>query len=379
MTKLPEKDLISGTKTPKTTTGEMKDALGKLRDYLAELFGNDSADKETARKTLGIDLSRLATRMETETALLGKADKKEMDALETEMKRRGIPVGSIDYFAMAIPPAGYLKADGSEVGRETYPDLFAAIGTTFGAGDGSTTFNLPDLMGRFPQGSTTPGQAIEAGLPDITGQISGLFSKKSQSATCDISEINVTGMFYGEQTFSNMVEIQETGTPSWWANGRINSSASRLSPIYGNSDTVQPPALALLPCIKAFDALTSPGLIDISALTAEVNGKLGKTVNGLSVKYITETHDDGTNWYRKWSDGWLEQGGYNNTGTTGNVTLTFLKPFQSTPRIMVCGLEGSPNTSWWISGARSPTSLYVTGSVTGYQLGFDWYACGQAS
>ena len=39
MTLLPEKDLLAGTKTPKTTTGEMKNALGKVRDYLAELFG----------------------------------------------------------------------------------------------------------------------------------------------------------------------------------------------------------------------------------------------------------------------------------------------------------------------------------------------------
>ena len=56
MTLLPEKDLLAGTKTPKTTTGEMKNALGKVRDYLAELFGDDSMDKEKARQTLGIRL-----------------------------------------------------------------------------------------------------------------------------------------------------------------------------------------------------------------------------------------------------------------------------------------------------------------------------------
>ena len=68
MTKLPEKDLLSGSKTPRTTTGEMKSALGRLRDFLSELFGDDSSDKETARQTLGIDLSTLANRMEMETA-----------------------------------------------------------------------------------------------------------------------------------------------------------------------------------------------------------------------------------------------------------------------------------------------------------------------
>lgn len=49
----------------------------------------------------------------------------------------GVPVGTIEYFAMPTPPAGYLKADGAAVGRTTYPELFATIGTTFGEGDGS--------------------------------------------------------------------------------------------------------------------------------------------------------------------------------------------------------------------------------------------------
>lgn len=65
MTKLPEKDLLTGTKTPRTTTGEMKNALGKLRDYLAELFGDDSMDKEKARQTLGIDLSALSDKSDS--------------------------------------------------------------------------------------------------------------------------------------------------------------------------------------------------------------------------------------------------------------------------------------------------------------------------
>lgn len=64
MTKLPQKDLLSGSKTPRTTTGEMKNALGKLRDFLSELFGEDSSDKEAVRKTLGIDLTELTNKIE---------------------------------------------------------------------------------------------------------------------------------------------------------------------------------------------------------------------------------------------------------------------------------------------------------------------------
>ena len=56
-------------------------------------------------------------------------------------------------FAMNSAPAGWLAADGSNVNRTTYAVLFSAIGTTYGTGDGSTTFALPDLRGIFVRGS----------------------------------------------------------------------------------------------------------------------------------------------------------------------------------------------------------------------------------
>ena len=62
------------------------------------------------------------------------------------------PTGSIIYSASSTAPAGFLKANGAAVSRSAYSGLFAAIGTTYGAGDGSTTFNLPDLRGEFIRG-----------------------------------------------------------------------------------------------------------------------------------------------------------------------------------------------------------------------------------
>ena len=61
-----------------------------------------------------------------------------------------LPPGIIQPFAGSSVPSGYLMCDGSTVPRGQYAGLFAAIGTTYGPGDGSTTFNLPDLRGRFP-------------------------------------------------------------------------------------------------------------------------------------------------------------------------------------------------------------------------------------
>lgn len=81
----------------------------------------------------------------------------------------GVPVGSIFWLAAQTAPEGYLICDGSAVSRTEYADLFAAIGTTFGAGDGSTTFALPNLRAAFIRGagsqngySATFGQKQEA-------------------------------------------------------------------------------------------------------------------------------------------------------------------------------------------------------------------------
>ncbi len=64
----------------------------------------------------------------------------------------GDPAGKVGIFAMTTPPVGWLKCNGQAVSRSTYSDLYAAIGTIFGTGDGSTTFNLPELRGEFVRG-----------------------------------------------------------------------------------------------------------------------------------------------------------------------------------------------------------------------------------
>ena len=67
---------------------------------------------------------------------------------------RGVlmPTGTVIAFAGVMPPPGWMECDGMAISRTTYAALFAVIGTTYGAGDGQTTFNLPDLRGEFIRG-----------------------------------------------------------------------------------------------------------------------------------------------------------------------------------------------------------------------------------
>ncbi|EEO27792.1 tail fiber protein [Oxalobacter paraformigenes] len=187
--------------------------------------------------------------------------------------QRGIPVGTVVMFSASEAPAGYLKCDGAAVGRDTYPDLFAAIGTVFGAGDGETTFNLPDMIGRFAEGSLTPGTVKEAGLPDVTGTIR--LSDNSQINAVEADKIaTANGAFSRVRTNSptaySTASVDVATTNKY---DRVDFSLASQNPLYGNSDTVQPPALTLLPCIKAFDAAVNPGLIDVTELANEVTTK----------------------------------------------------------------------------------------------------------
>jgi microcystin-dependent protein len=75
-----------------------------------------------------------------------------LEVLSAGETKQRMPAGGICDFAMPTPPAGWLKCNGATISRTTYAELFGAIGTTFGAGNGSTTFKLPDFRGEFRRG-----------------------------------------------------------------------------------------------------------------------------------------------------------------------------------------------------------------------------------
>lgn len=154
----------------------------------------------------------------------------------TVISSDNIPVGSIIWSANASVPAGYLLCNGASVGRETYPELFEAIGTTYGDGDGSTTFNLPNLIGRFIEGASTAGTVKAAGLPNITG---------SAGKGLRLYGNELSGAFYRSDSYNTA-----PGEGTYTAYSTITFDASSSSAIYGNSTTVQPPAVTALPCIK---------------------------------------------------------------------------------------------------------------------------------
>jgi len=84
-----------------------------------------------------------------------------------------VPTGTVSAFAGSSAPTGYALCDGSAVNRTTQAALFAVIGTTYGVGDGSTTFNLPDLRGRVIAGQDDMGGTSADRLTGLSGGVNG--------------------------------------------------------------------------------------------------------------------------------------------------------------------------------------------------------------
>lgn len=157
-----------------------------------------------------------------------------------------LPVGSVIASATNTTPDGYLICNGAAISRTTYAALFAAIGTIYGTGDGSTTFNLPNLVNRFIQGSGTSGTALGAGLPNITGNIRALMPRGMPPWIDGGNGALFNNYARKDYNAFNL----SSGTVSHSSDDALRFDASHSNPIYGRSDTVQPPALTMRYYIK---------------------------------------------------------------------------------------------------------------------------------
>lgn len=148
-----------------------------------------------------------------------------------------IPTGMIAFFHASTPPEGWLACNGQNVSRTTYANLFNVVGTKYGAGDGSTTFTLPNLHHKFLEGTTTTsevGSSVQAGLPNITGKFGEVKDFKTSTQM---------GAFSGEaQGIGGVMEGARGGV--------ISFDASRSSSLYGKSGSLQPASVRFLPCIR---------------------------------------------------------------------------------------------------------------------------------
>lgn len=146
------------------------------------------------------------------------------------------PVGIISLFAGTTAPSGWLICDGSAVSRTTYANLFSVIGTTYGTGDGSTTFNIPDLQGRVPVGYKSSDTSF-----DTIGETGG---SKTDNLSNAYAKVGRSSAGYGQLAYKTKAP---TGTDYFnreaGNNGGINGDSwiiTEVTELGGSISSLQP-------------------------------------------------------------------------------------------------------------------------------------------
>jgi microcystin-dependent protein len=146
----------------------------------------------------------------------------------------GFLIGQVSFFTMSTAPTGWLKCNGAAISRTTYAKLFAVTGTTYGVGNGSTTFNLPDLRGEFIRGFDD-GRTVDSGRTFGSAQ------------TDDFKSHTHSYVIWGPGASGTYTNSTKTGATITDASSVNTVSVSSPNP---SSIETRPRNLALLACIK---------------------------------------------------------------------------------------------------------------------------------
>ena len=261
----------------------------------------------------------------------------------------------------------------------TYPDLFITEAewqqsvTDYGVcgkfvyDSVANTVRLPKITGIL-EGTTDVtaiGDLVEAGLPNITGNISWVTG---------VEGLAVSGVFSGN------LHSYKTGHSSGnsTAGGTITFNASRSSSIYGNSSTVQPQTIKCYYYIVIATSTKTDIQVDIDEVVTDLNGKADVDLSNCTKPHVVETYVNGTSWYRVYSDGWCQQGGFC-TGST-SYTVTFLKPFINTNYNPTVTFNYSHNATIMNMGCDTLTTntmrININDGNQGSSRPVFWQACG---
>lgn len=135
------------------------------------------------------------------------------------------PAGVIKQFGSTVVPSGFLSCDGSAISRTTYAILFAAIGTTYGNGNGTTTFNVPDFRGRMPMGDGTG--------PGLTSRSIGQNGLGSETHNLNSANLPVHTHGVGGTTFGGTISGTAAAVDLFHNHLQNNSPAGGGGPVIG--------------------------------------------------------------------------------------------------------------------------------------------------
>lgn len=286
-------------------------------------------------------------------------------------------------------PADSIICNGVTYSRALYKDFFDYITTQgwvkteaewqeiamrnngfcpfYSSGDGFTNFRTPKFAPyqQIAMGVAQTTTYHQAGIPNIMGTFGVRGVELTEGA------FKGSGCFFLDKNFPFTDDYSGHGVLS--ASGGIGFSARAANERYGASDTVQPKSHEWVMCVVAYGVATNVGSVDIQNVMSAVNAVQAQvSVIPTPRAYVTETYVLGTQGYRVWSDGFIEQWGKATVpGEGSNKTLTFQKPFRNADyNIQTAG--------WRISDRHACVIFKTATSVTlsAWNNDNDWYAFG---
>lgn len=358
MTKLPSKELLNGAKNPETTTGEFRVAMGNLRDFLFELFGDESRDKWCVRETFGAAEKFIAEAQGTPDNLTGSfvpPVKELVNGMTVLIRAR----------ARNASPDPELKADETSslaiVKGNKRPLLPGDI-----AGEGHwLELKYDKSWNKWVLQNPAKGISLKEEIDEKADKLELLDFLPLSGGTVS-GELTVPSAFKVDPVDSTGLtgagaEIHLKGA-GYYQNIQIGNSAGKLlvaGSINGNT-LVFDPATGTLNCNN------------VAASVTNIND------------YIVQSWTNGTGWWKKYKSGWVEQGGYSTAGGTdaGITTVLYLPYLNNTYTIEASKLgNGSPVIN---IVSRAASSFNANCAGQGGSSFFStsammWYACGQGA
>ena len=258
-------------------------------------------------------------------------------------------------------PAGYLICNGGAISRTTYSQLFAVIGTTYGSGDGSTTFNLPNLIDRFLQGSETSGTT--GGEATHTLTIDEIPSHRHAS----VNRYSGTDDNNHDGNMANGVASSDT--PIF--QGQLYTDYTGGSNAHNNL----PPYITSIPCIKAFDSVIDATTVSVAQLSDTKVNKAGDTMTGslTAPSFITNGIDCSVD---SQGDGWIRYSNglqicygtvsNNNNVATGVTRHSFPVAFSGSPSIALTPIVKAESNIYTVTIDPGNETTFIINSWANY-------------
>ena len=307
-----------------------------------------------------------------------------------------LPMGHLFAWPYQTPPDGAIQCNGTTYNRELYKDFFdyatskgwvktenewQSIASANGGycpyysqGDNSTTFRTPKFA-PFMQVAIASGDVGKyhmAGLPNIKGRsdLGGIYSHVDFNGAI-LTERNV-----GDA--SGATHVNAGGDQRV----KITFSASNSNSIYGRSSTVQPESHNWMICVVVAGQATNIGSVDVGNVMSAV-AQVQASVSAVEAKpvlnakaYITETWSSGSSWYRKYSDGFIEQGGEFTKPRDINVTVTFPVAFRNTNYTIATSQYAQQTNNTPGCSFTDKLTTGITHNYGSWGSKWGWFACG---